>query len=440
MVSLQARKAVLLERKSVIDKIKIERFLVYFVFFFTLVMESLIVSSALSVIRFINDIAVVTLLVLSVNRFVDTFKRLKCLPILYGVIAFLTFSILSAIINLTPINMFVWGARNTFRGIVFFISTVCFLDSVDLNKIFKILFYVQLINLASALMQYLLLGRVGDAMGGLFGPANNVALGAFNALIYTYFFIAYIRGKESFWKTITMLFSAIIITAIAEEKFGFIFCGVCLLITMFVKGDGKRKFYLALSVISALAVGTLVLSVIFPDSIKVLSTLEGWFSYSQNTYQEGYMIPRVGGIFYIAEHFFEGDPLKILFGFGLGNCDNSQVAIFQSEFYSLYGHYNYRWFSHQWIFLEGGVVGLLTFLSIFVLGAVCLIKQLKGLSRNSSIFCLTSIIMLFYTCITVWVGPVIKNDFSYILYFAFAVGVISLKPFALKKKNGGEDK
>ena len=50
------------------------------------------------------------------------------------------------------------------------------------------------------------------------------------------------------------------------------------------------------------------------------------------------------------------------------------------------------------------------------------------------------IIMLFYTCITVWVGPVIKNDFSYILYFAFAVGVISLKPFALKKKNGGEDK
>ncbi len=440
MVNLQAKQAVLLERKSVIDKIKIERFLVYFVFFFTLTMESLIVSSALSVIRFINDVAVVALLLMSANRFFETFKRLKCLPILYGVLAFLICSILSAIINLTSVNMFVWGVRNTFRGIIFFLSSVCFLDGVDLNKIFKILFYVQLVNLASALIQYLLLGRVGDGMGGLFGPSNNVALGAFNALIYTYFFIAYVRGKESFLKMVIMLFSAMIMTAMAEEKFGFIFCGVSFLITMFVKGDGKRKFYLALSVISAIMVGTLVLRLIFPDSIRVLSTLEGWFAYSQNTYQEGYMIPRVGGVFYIAEHFFKGEPLKILFGFGLGNCDNSQVAIFQSEFYSLYGHYNYRWFAHQWIFLEGGVIGLLTFLSIFVVGAVCLLKQIKSLSKNSSIFCLVSIIMLFYTCITVWVGPVIKNDFSYILYFAFAVGVVSLKPFSLVKKNGGESK
>lgn len=438
MVNSQAKRVTLLDRGLVTDKIKIERFLVYFVFFFTLFTESVLLPSALSFCRYINDVAVLLLFVLSLGRIKNTFETLKCKQVLYCIVIFTFASVFSAIINLTPVNMFVWGARNTFRGIVFFIACVCYLDGIDLNKIFKILFWVQIVNFLSAILQFAFLGLSGDSMGGIFGAGSNVSLGAFNALVYVYFFIAYVKGKENFLRTAIMFFSSIIITALAEEKFGILFCAFTLIITMFVKGDGKRKFYLFVSVLLTLFLGLILLGALYPDSLKKLLSIKELFSYSKATYDEGYMIPRLGGVAYISEKFFKGDPLKILFGLGLGNCDTSQFSFFQSEFYSLYGHYNYRWFSHQWIFLEGGLVGLCCFLSIFVVGFICMIKRLKNLKRSSAVYCLVGAIMAFYSCVTVWGSSLIKTDFSYVVYFAFAVGIISLKPVVLMKKKEGK--
>ncbi len=438
MINSQAKRVVLLERGRVIDKIKIERFLVYFVFFFTLFTESVLLPSALSFCRFINDVAVVLLLVLSFGRIKNTFERLKCKSVLYCIMVFIFACVFSAIINLTPVNMFVWGARNTFRGIIFFLACVCYLDGIDLNKIFKILFWVQIVNFLSAILQFAFLGASGDGMGGIFGAGSNVSLGAFNALIYVYFFIAYVKGKENFLRTAIMFVSSIIVTALAEEKFGILFCVFTLVVTMFVKGDGRRKFYLFVSVLLTLSLGLTILGVLYPDSLKKLLSLKELLSYSKATYGEGYMIPRLGGVVYISKEFFNGDPLKILFGLGLGNCDTSQFSFFQSEFYAVYGHYNYRWFSHQWIFLEGGLVGLCSFLSIFVVGFICMIKALKRLKKSSSVYCIVGAVMAFYACVTVWGSSLIKTDFSYIVYFAFAVGIISLKQVVVIKRKEGK--
>ncbi len=434
MAEIAVKRTILVKRKDLLARYKTERFLIFFVFFFTLIMENFaLLSSSLSVVKFINDIAVICLFVLSINKVVPTFKKLKCMPILYAMIAFSLVSILSAIVNLVPINMFVWGARNTFRGMIFFIAIVCFLDGIDINKIYKYLFYFAIVNFVLVLFQYFVLGYAGDKIGGIFGLYNSTVLGVFNTILYSYFFVSYVKGKESFIKTLFVLLSAMIITALAEEKFGFLFCAVALIITLCIKGDWKRKIYLSLSVIFSIAIGLVILKLVFPFAFQRLTSIKDILFYSKATYEEGYKIPRLGGILYINENFFKGDILKLFFGFGFGNCDTSNFSLFQSNFYKLYGDYNYRWFSHQWVFMEGGLTGIICFVAIFITALVCILRRIKK-DNNSVLFCV-GLILALYVIITIWLGSILKHDNGYLLYFALSIGLIALKPKAYVKKN-----
>lgn len=426
-------------RKEFVKEYGLQRAIVYFILFFTLVMETIIaVVPGLSVIRYINDFALVVLLLASGLKFVKTFKNIRCKPVLTAVAFFIFSCLVSTIINLVPINLVVWGTRNTFRGIIYLIFAVTYLDGEDLKIIFKVLFYVQIVNFVLALYQYFVLGYKQDFLGGIFGYGNGAGVNTFNILLLAYYFNAYIAKKESGFKVLFVTLTVLIISALAEEKMTFVFYFVVVVATVLINKSSARKFTITVASLTCFAGGFALFYAVFPRAAETFFNFEKFIGYSKKI-GGGFNIPRLGAFSFISENIFNGDPIKILFGCGLGNCDTSSFSIFQSAFFNEYGHYNYRWFVHQWVFLECGLFGFIAYLSIFVTALVCVIKSRSRCDEGAKLFNNTGIITGLYCIAVIWYNGTLKFDMCYVAFFALAVGLISLKKsVTVKKVDKGE--
>ena len=67
---------------------------------------------------------------------------------------------------------------------------------------------------------------------------------------------------------------------------------------------------------------------------------------SGNGYTNSGDLNRLTAIQELYSKFFKGDIIHTLFGFGLGNCEQSSFSFLQSAFYNQYSYLHYRWFSH----------------------------------------------------------------------------------------------
>lgn len=73
---------------------------------------------------------------------------------------------------------------------------------------------------------------------------------------------------------------------------------------------------------------------------------------------------RLTGISTISNTIFENDIFSKLFGIGIGNAEYTNF--FVSPFYSSYYYLNYQYFHDIWLYIENGVIGIITYLMIFV--------------------------------------------------------------------------
>ena len=98
----------------------------------------------------------------------------------------------------------------------------------------------------------------------------------------------------------------------------------------------------------------------------------------------------------------KGDIIHTLFGFGLGNCEQSSFSFLQSAFYNQYSYLHYRWFSHAWIFLEQGAIGLVLTGAFFLSIALSILKNRKKIKEVYDLavfsFIPTCLIGLIYNC------------------------------------------
>ena len=133
--------------------------------------------------------------------------------------------------------------------------------------------------------------------------------------------------------------------------------------------------------------------------------------------------------------FFK-DNFDKIFGLGFGNCENSSFDIFNSNFYNLYGNYNYRWFTHQWTFLECGYLGIISFILLFICIGVTIILKLKDTDSKNKTYLVTGLCMVVCCVVTIWYNATLKVDMSYLAYFSIAVGVVPLINKKLKIKEG----
>jgi hypothetical protein len=150
-------------------------------------------------------------------------------------------------------------------------------------------------------------------------------------------------------------------------------------------------------------------------------------SVSYKGYSNAFNLNRLTALQTIQNIFFDG-PFQNLFGIGMGNAEISQFPLFTSSIYSLYGRYlNYSWFSHAFLFIEGGWFGLasysLFFITIFL---SCFFSTIKnnyksiyhGISATMALLCLLQIIY----------NSSLRTEAGYLVFFVLAV------PFALKRK------
>ena len=440
MASEKIRSLKLIKRENIVSKFKTERILVFFVLFFSLLMEVFINYLALpSVIRFFNDLCIVLIAIFSFGRISSTFKRLKIMPVIYCIMFYLLLGIFSAIINFVELRLYIWAFRNTFRGILYLIFCVVYLDSIDLKNVFNVLYYLSWLHLALCLIQYFALGLKQDDVGGIFGGLGSMEPVTFMVILLAYYLVAYLEDKEKLRRLIFIIFSSMVVSALAEERFAYIMFVLIFIGAFLLTKPSLKKPIIAFIAIIALAIGLYLMKLIFPDVFKVLTDFDKIFEYASATYEEGYKIPRLGAIGFINETFFQGDLLKLFFGYGFGATETSELAIFQSEFYQIYGEYNYRWFTHQWVFLEGGIVGLVSYISIFVAVFFCVISRIKERNGYTKTLISTGVIMALYSIVLVFYNATLKNDMSYIAFFGLAIGLIGCKPPCYVKKSLGEN-
>ena len=165
--------------------------------------------------------------------------------------AFCISVVIGIIINIVPPLLILWGARNLFRGIIFIIACVRFLDEEDVDKIFKIFFFAQLINLLVTLYQYLVLGINQDYLGGIFGIEQgcNGATNIFCVILLTYFGVNYINKKMPIHLFAIIAISTLIIAALAEIKIYYIeFALIIVLVILFSKPSFRTFFVVGITI------------------------------------------------------------------------------------------------------------------------------------------------------------------------------------------------
>lgn len=392
-----------------------------YILYFTIIMETLIAQFNFPpFIRYIND----ALLLLIVFRFMGL--RFICIMhdrngrlCVFACFLFFIVCMISGIANMVPIQLMLWASRNTFRGMIYFFAVITFLDKHELDKIMNSLYYIQFLHVFLASYQFFVLHHNMDGVGGIFGYGNGAAVNIFNALLLSFTVNGYLEKKVPFNKMFITILCSLYVAGIAEEKMTYVLFCVVMICSVLLSKLSIRKIRIILIGIVGLVLGLELLNQIYPDMFAIMTNMDKLFSYLSATYDEGYRLPRLGSFPIISQLFFN-NLLNIYLGLGFGNCETSTIDFFNSSFYQAYGSWNYRWFTHQWTFLETGYIGFFSFVFFFVAVIICLLLLRKRYIMK--MYNSTAITMVVCCIMTIWYNATLKTDMSYLAYFSMAIG------------------
>lgn len=398
------------------------------ILFFTIVMEFFIDSLKFpSFIRYINDASIIVLTIISLARIKKLFLDKNNRFFLLGILVYFVACMFSTIVNFVSPMLFLWACRNTFRGIAYMVLVIANLTVDDIKKTMNYLIVFQLVSLLLVLYQFLILKHAQDYIGGIFGYGNGAGVNTFNALLISYFLAAYLDGKESIIKAILVISSSFIIASIAEEKATFIYFFIILIpIIIFSKSSWKNKAKIVSLGVMGLLFGLLLLRFIYPHMFYSLVDIKKMVQYLATTLDGGYELPRIGFFSKINEMLFNNSVSKSIFGIGFGNAETSNYSIFQSAFHDEYGWLHYRWFVGQWLYIEQGYLGFITYIMIFITVIITLIKKIYSTTENNHLK-MVGIVMALTNVASIFYNATLKHDMSYLAYFGMAIAFVGLK-------------
>ena len=412
-----------------------------FILYFTIIMNFLIdIMKLPSSITYINDFCII--LILLISRFKILKKTNNKEYIIVAILMYFLISIMTSIINFVPIRLVVYAIRNTFRGIIYFFAVIYYYDLNDIKKIFDNLFWFQVINFILALLEFFILHTDQDSTNGIFGiGANGGNAICFSTLISAYYINYYLKNKEgkTLAKLLIVLFTTIVHAAIGEQKIYFFNLAIFIIASIIILKFSIKKAVLSLFLIGVLFLGLIIIKKVYPTMYETMIDLNKLLLYSETIYESGYGIPRIGAFKFINKKIFDNDKKRELIGMGFGNCEYSSMPIFCSNFYKIYGDYNYRWFTHQWIYLEEGMIGFISFVMIFItIMCTLFYRFIKTKNEFEKTLILTSIYIGVYCIISIWYNSTLKTDCQYLFYFGLALGFIKSKSI-IKKKSRKEE-
>ena len=378
-------------------------------------------------VRFTLDFALVAAFCIMCARFQNRVKRLVA-PVLVFFCIFGLYLFTSYLLNYQSILYFLWGFRNNFRFFFAFLVFVTFVDYDDAEqfiKYFDVLFWV---NFVFCLIQFYLMGYKQDFLGGLFGVSVgcNIYLNVFLCIITAKSIIYFLNKKESVASVLLKLGASFFIGALAELKFFFIEFIIMLCIISLITRFTWKKVGVILAGFVGVIVGISLLIQIFPEYVGQF-TIE--FLYESATSDKGYTssgdINRLSAISTISDTFFTKGYYYFI-GYGLGNCDLSSFSFLNTSFYERHHSMNYNWFSHAFVYLETGYIGLIFFFGLFVLLFLLARKSYKS-GYADSLHCLLAMTMALMCIIISFYNATHRSDAVYMISFILALPFISKK-------------
>lgn len=329
-----------------------------------------------------------------------------------------------ALINFVEPLLVLWGLRNNLRFFLFFFVCIKVLDTNDVYAIISIFKRFFWLNVVMCTFQYFVLGLKADYLGGFFGTARgcNAYLNVFICMIFAITLAEFYVGKiKAHTLALYSAFSLYMAFA-AELKVFYVELVVILIITIIVLKPSVKTVIICFVFLTTLVAGSWLLLTYDIDSFNVLfdaSVLEVYLG--GNGYTNSGDLNRFTAIQEIYSRFFEGNTFLSLVGFGLGGCEYSQFSFLQSEFSLIYDHLNYRWFTHAWVYLEQGVVGLALLVIFFISLFVYAVKRTQSTQKHFMIMALAFL----PTCILGMIyNTAIQIEACYLIAFMCAIPYI----------------
>ncbi|MBE6737636.1 MAG: hypothetical protein E7566_03140 [Ruminococcaceae bacterium] len=412
-------------RKFYIKNRTVPEWLIFFILITPFAFGLLIDMAGLpTFVRFTLDFALVALIGIMMARADKRIKR-RLLPLILLFTVFTLFLFVSYLFTYQSVFYFIWGFRNNFRFIFAFFAFITFMDYDDAEqylKIFDILFWV---NLPICLIQFYLLGYKQDYLGGLFGTSVgcNVYLNVFLCTVCAKSLIYFLSKKEKLVSLLLKLFASFFIGALSELKFFYIeFIVILCIVTLITKFSWKKVLVIVLGLIG-MVIGVSILIRIFPEYVGQF-TLE--LLYESAASDKGYTssgdINRLSAISTISKHLFS-EKYHYFIGYGLGNCDLSSISVFNTPFYESHSDVNYNWFSHAFMYLETGYIGLILYLGLFILFFVCARKSLKD-GYADVLHCQLAMTVSLLCLLFAVYNASLRTDAAYMIFFILALPFI----------------
>lgn len=291
------------------------------------------------------------------------------------------------------------GVRNSFRGMMIFVVAVCILQKQTINKIMQLIVRFFQINVVMCSVQAFVLRVIGDYRNGFFGTGfmnswTNILL----CVISIYYISRYMNRLNSLRTMVVNILLCFYVAILAELKAYFFEFVIIVMAMILLNRPSWRTFVFCL--VGGLALsGMLTVFIAFWEN-NTIFTFEGLIEYFDTDRSYGYAAQgdwgRIGGIAKATKKFFGGD-LSLL-GMGLGYCG------FDTPFYVRYERLHYNWFSYIYIFIEQGWIGIIGYISFFILNIPILRKkkikstspQAKTIYDVSMIMSVLGIFLLFY--------------------------------------------
>lgn len=350
----------------------------------------------------------------------STYIQKKHAPFVIFMVVFLMYTFFTYLFNYQSPFYYLWGVRNNFRFYIAFLLFMFFFDEEDAFGCLKIMDVLFWINAIISFFQFFVLGYRQDNLGGLFGVETGC-----NA--FTIFFFSIIIGKslllfmnkqQKAWICFTKCGISLVLAAMAELKFYFVLFAAILLLSTVLTRFSFRKVILILGAASILMFTSLLLPAIFGES-RTLNLENLIETITAKNYATSKDLGRFTAIPTISRNILT-DWAGRLFGMGLGNCDTSSFAVCNSEFYQTHSYLNYNWFSSAFLFLETGYIGLIIYLSFFVLCFILARKQLKSKEANNLLCCL-GMIMCAVCFVMVFYNSALRTEIGYMAFFSLSL-------------------
>lgn len=384
------------------------------------------VIKAPSMIRYIADALNIVLFVSVIARlkwFRTLNKSTKNLCLLIG--AFILLSFLFWLVDPGDPLLLFWGARNTFRFLIFFVACIFFLDTKTIEKMLGKINGLLIINFLLCIFEFVFLGFSGDYIGGGFGTSTgvNAPLNGLLVIATVYNIVSYTNKRSTLFKSAIYLVVCAAIAGMAELKVYIVeILLITIIVSLFSKSFSKIFLIVIIGLITALT------------SIKLIETLipgwEGFFTLKNMldmvSSTEGYTnsgdLNRLTSISKLNEIFFS-DSINWI-GFGLGNCEySSSFSFLNSEFSLRYGYLHYAWFSVAKIYLELGWFGIGCHISIWLYTLYSAVKKLGSYPKYKSMVSIMAVMAVFFF----FYNFTMNLDAAYLIYAVLSFVYVNLE-------------